>query len=44
MGDGPRQRRQIEKFREIHETLRQNTSQTAADAVLGVLDTARAHG
>jgi len=44
MGDGPRQRKQVEKFREIHETLRQNTSQKAADAVLGVLDAARGHG
>jgi len=44
MGDGPRQRKQVEKFREIHETLRQNTSQKAADAVLGVLDAARRHG
>jgi lipid-A-disaccharide synthase len=42
MGDGPRQRRQVEKFREIHEMLRQNTSQKAADAVLEVLDHARA--
>lgn len=44
MGDGPRQRRQVEKFREIHQMLRQNTAQKAADAVLGVLESARAHG
>ncbi len=44
MGDGPRQRLQVEKFREIHGLLRQNTAQTAADVVLEVLDRARAHG
>ena len=44
MGDGPRQRRQVEKFREIHQMLRQNTAQKAADAVLGVLESARVHG
>jgi lipid-A-disaccharide synthase len=32
------QRRQIEKFHEIHAVLRQNTAQKAADAVLGVID------
>ena len=36
------QRRQIEKFREIHLSLRQNTAQKAADAVLAVLDAGRA--
>jgi len=43
MGDGPRQRKQIEKFREIHVALRQNTAEKAADAVLGVLEHGRAH-
>lgn len=32
------QRKQIEKFREIHLVLRQNTAEKAADAVLAVLD------
>lgn len=36
------QRRQVEKFREIHALLRQNTAQKAANAVLGVLDAGRA--
>lgn len=36
------QRRQVEKFREFHALLRQNTAQKAADAVLGVLDAGRA--
>lgn len=36
------QRRQIEKFHEIHLTLRQNTAQKAADAVLAVMDAGRA--
>ena len=31
------QKRQVERFREFHETLRQNTAQKAADAVLDVL-------
>ena len=35
------QRRQIEKFREIHVTLRQDTAQKAADAVLAVMDAGR---
>ena len=35
------QRRQIEKFHEIHATLRQNTAQKAADAVLAVIDAGR---
>ena len=35
------QRRQIEKFRAIHATLRQDTAQKAADAVLAVLDAGR---
>jgi lipid-A-disaccharide synthase len=34
------QQRQIQKFREIHVTLRQNTAERAAQAVLGVLDAA----
>jgi lipid-A-disaccharide synthase len=36
--DVDRRRRQIERFREIHLALRQNTAQKAADAVLQVLD------
>jgi lipid-A-disaccharide synthase len=32
--DTAAQRRQVERFREFHETLRQNTAQKAADAVL----------
>ena len=36
------QRRQVEKFREFHALLRQNTAEKAADAVLGVLDAGRA--
>jgi lipid-A-disaccharide synthase len=40
--DEPRQRRQVAKFREIHESLRQNTAEKAADAVLTVLDRAHA--
>ena len=36
------QRRQVERFREIHLQLRQNTAQKAADAVLRVLDAGRA--
>ena len=43
MGDGPRQRKQIEKFREIHVALRQNTAEKAADAVLSVLERGQAH-
>ena len=39
--DAGAQRRQIEKFREIHAILRQNTAQKAADAVLAVLDAGR---
>jgi lipid-A-disaccharide synthase len=39
--DAPAQRRQVEKFREIHAALRQNTAQKAADAVLAVLDAGR---
>jgi lipid-A-disaccharide synthase len=39
--DGGAQRRQIEKFHEIHATLRQNTAQKAADAVLAVMDGGR---
>jgi len=40
--DAGAQRRQIEKFREIHVTLRQNTAQKAAEAVLAVMDAGRA--
>ena len=40
--DRDAQQRQIERFRAIHATLRQDTAQKAADAVLGVLDGARA--
>lgn len=40
--DAAVQRRQVDKFREIHVTLRQNTAQKAADAVLRVLDAAHA--
>lgn len=39
--DAGAQRRQVEKFHEIHLTLRQNTAQKAADAVLAVLDAGR---
>ena len=35
--DPAAQKRQVERFREFHETLRQNTAQKAADAVLDVL-------
>jgi lipid-A-disaccharide synthase len=40
--DTAAQRRQVERFREIHLLLRQNTAQKAADAVLRVLDAGRA--
>jgi len=40
--DAPRRRLQIERFREIHATLRQNTAEKAAVAVLSVLERARA--
>jgi len=36
--DVDRRRRQVERFREIHLDLRQNTAQKAADAVLQLLD------
>jgi lipid-A-disaccharide synthase len=39
--DGAAQRRQVAKFREIHEVLRQDTAQKAADAVLAVIDAGR---
>ena len=42
MHDADRQRRQVARFREIHLSLRQNTAQKAADAVLRVVDSARA--
>ena len=40
--DTGQQRRQVEKFREFHVALRQNTAERAADAVLRVLDAGRA--
>ena len=40
--DAAAQRRQIEKFRQIHLVLRQNTAEKAAQAVLSVLDAGRA--
>ena len=40
--DGAAQRRQVEKFHEIHGVLQQGTAQKAADAILGVIDGARA--
>ncbi len=40
--DGAAQRRQLERFRAMHGVLRQDTAQKAAEAVLGVLDAARA--
>ena len=36
--DAGAQRRQVEKFRDIHAVLRQNTAQKAAEAVLAVID------
>lgn len=39
--DGAAQRRQIERFREMHLTLRQNAAERAADALLGLLDAAK---
>jgi lipid-A-disaccharide synthase len=38
MRDNPRQERQVEKFLEIHHTLRQDNATKAADAVLEILD------
>jgi lipid-A-disaccharide synthase len=40
--DADRRRKQVARFREIHQVLRQDTAQKAADAVLGVLDAAHA--
>jgi len=40
--DTSAQRRQVEKFREFHVLLRQNTAEKAAEAVLRVLDSGRA--
>ena len=40
--DTAAQRRQVEKFREFHVLLRQNTAEKAAEAVLRVLDSGRA--
>jgi lipid-A-disaccharide synthase len=42
MRDADAQKRQREKFHDIHMTLRQGAAQKAADAVLAVLDRARA--
>ena len=42
LSDHDRQRRQIERFREIHASLRQGTAQKAADVALALLD--GAHG
>ncbi|MFY9316144.1 MAG: lipid-A-disaccharide synthase [Burkholderiales bacterium] len=39
--DAGAQRRQIEKFHEIHAVLRQNTAQKAADVVLSTIDAGR---
>jgi len=39
--DAAAQRRQVEKFRDIHVLLRQDTAQKAAEAVLGVIDAGR---
>jgi len=39
--DAAAQRTQVEKFREIHVLLRQDTAQKAAEAVLGVIDARR---
>jgi len=35
--DKPARERQLARFREFHELLRQNTAEKAAEAVLGVL-------
>ncbi len=43
MRDTPRQRRQIERFAEIHHTLRQDNATKAAEAVLEVLDNGGSH-
>jgi lipid-A-disaccharide synthase len=40
--DTPLQRRQVERFKEFHQQLRQNNAHKAADAVLAVLDAGRA--
>ena len=39
--DAGAQRRQVDKFREIHAALRQDTARKAADAVLAVIDAGR---
>jgi len=39
--DSGAQRRQVEKFRELHRVLRQDTAQKAAEAVLAVVDASR---
>ena len=38
LGDSPRRKRQVERFLEMHETLRQDNATKAADAVLELLD------
>ena len=40
--DATAQRRQVERFHEIHAVLRQDTARKAADAVLAVIDAGRA--
>ncbi len=44
MGDAPRQARQVERFIEIHHSLRQDNATKAAEAVLAVMDASRARG
>jgi len=41
LADAGAQRRQVERFRELHAVLRQDAARKAADAVLGVIDAAR---
>jgi lipid-A-disaccharide synthase len=36
--DTAAQRRQVERFHEMHDLLRQNTAEKAADAILGVME------
>lgn len=40
--DTAAQRRQVDRFRDLHHLLRQNTAQKAADAVLNILDASKA--
>ncbi|MCX7157707.1 MAG: lipid-A-disaccharide synthase, partial [Proteobacteria bacterium] len=44
MGDAPRPARQVERFVEIHHSLRQDNATKAAEAVLAVMDASRARG